>query len=32
MKVKIIQVRVKWPRAMKDERWALIEGLEKPGG
>jgi hypothetical protein len=28
-KVKIMQVHAKWPRVVKDERWVLIEGLEK---
>jgi hypothetical protein len=31
MKVKIMQAHVDGPRVAKDERWALIEGMEKLG-
>jgi hypothetical protein len=30
-KVKVMQVRDDGLRAVKDERWVLTEGLEKPG-
>jgi hypothetical protein len=31
MKVKIMQAHVHGPRVVKNERWALIEGMENPG-
>jgi hypothetical protein len=30
-KVKVVQVRANGPGAAKDERWDLVEGLEKRG-